>query len=122
VNDREFGWQAFGGNIKAEGATVWITPLDSARMRVYIAPFGLWLTLDAGTFEKIEVNTKSGELQLGLSRSNQFTPKAVLRLEQPAKLGGTGTYHPLEKLREERGAYAVPLTNAITMVTLTTRP
>jgi len=122
INDPQFGWQAFGGNVKAEGATVWITPLDSARMRVYIAPFGLWLTLDAGTFEKIEVNAKGGEVQLGLSRANQFTPKALLRLEQPAKVGGTGMYRPVEKLRVERGAYVVPLTKDITMVKLTTRP
>lgn len=48
VDHAEFGWLAFGGNVHAENNTVEVTPLDSFRMRVYLAPMGLWLTLDAG--------------------------------------------------------------------------
>src|SRR5579862_410614 len=73
VNHPEFGWIAFGGNIATRGKIVTVTPRDSFRARVYIAPLGLWLTLDAGTFERIEVNSKTGEVRLGLSGATPFT-------------------------------------------------
>jgi hypothetical protein len=84
VNDPEFGWQAFGGNIRATAAGISVTPLDSFRMRVYLAPLGLWLTLDAGRFERIELNPKSGVVRVVLSAASEFTPAARLRMEQPA--------------------------------------
>src|SRR5256885_3622119 len=65
VKHPEFGWVAFGGNLTVDGETVKVTPLDSARTRVYLAFAGLWLTLDGGQFEKIEVNDNSGAILLG---------------------------------------------------------
>src|SRR5262249_7076624 len=74
----EFGWQAFGGNIgfapdegsKAmSGAArdwVLVQPLDSLRSRIYVAPRGLWLTLDAGTFDNIEISTKTHAVRIAL--------------------------------------------------------
>ena len=53
IDHPEFGWQSFGGNVSVSGNWVTVQPLDSFRKRVYIAPLGLWLTLDAGTFERI---------------------------------------------------------------------
>jgi len=55
-NLSDFGWQSFGGNAGVSGNWVNVQPLDSFRQRVYIAPLGLWLTLDAGTFEKIAID------------------------------------------------------------------
>ncbi|HEV2488935.1 MAG TPA: DUF5695 domain-containing protein [Candidatus Acidoferrales bacterium] len=118
VHHPEFGWLAFGGNIKAAGGTVQTTPLDSFRMRVYVAPFGLWLTLDAGEFDSVEVNSKTGAVRIGLSPATQFTPAAYLRVEQPAKLAGVGTYHPAETFHMERGAYMVPLHKERTWIEL----
>src|SRR4030095_13348625 len=40
----EFGWLAFGGNLKVDGGWVRVQPLDAFRQRVYVAPLGLWLT------------------------------------------------------------------------------
>ena len=45
---RMFGWQAFGGNVQTKGDWVRVFPKDALRRRVYIAPRGLFLTLDAG--------------------------------------------------------------------------
>src|SRR5215468_4255070 len=67
IKHPEFGWLAFGGNIKETEDTVRITPLDSFRSRVYLAPVGLWLTLDAGRFNGIEFNAKTGAVRLGLA-------------------------------------------------------
>src|SRR4029077_1935469 len=50
MNHPEFGWIAFGGNITVAEGVVRVAPLDSSRTRVYLAPLGLWLTLDAGCF------------------------------------------------------------------------
>lgn len=140
VNHPEFGWLAFGGNIKVdggtgvspvsdrgqdgrttdevEGGTVKVTPLDSFRMRVYVAPIGLWLTLDAGEFETVEVNPKNGRVRSGLSLATQFTPIARLRVEQPASLHGVGRYQPAARLKFERDAFVVPLGKHLTWVEL----
>jgi hypothetical protein len=121
VDPPDFGWLAFGGNIRAEGEHVKVTPLDSFRMRVFIAPLGLWLTLDAGRFESVELNSKTGVVRLGLAPATEYTPRAYLRVEQPAKISGVGTYHPAEKFESERGAFAIPLHKEITWVELTAK-
>src|SRR6185437_10687200 len=113
-----FGWLAFGGNVKASGNRVTVEPRDSFRKRIYIAPVGLWLTLDAGTFESAEYNAKTHEVRLELSPRNPFTPQARLRIEQPAKISGIGTYHPREPFVNERDAFTIPLKNGPTRVEL----
>ncbi|MGA2260413.1 MAG: DUF5695 domain-containing protein, partial [Acidobacteriota bacterium] len=118
VNDPEFGWQAFGGNLKVEGGIVRVTPLDSFRMRVYVASAGLWLTLDAGKFASVEVNPKTGAVRLGLAAATKSTPAARLRVEQPAKLNGVLAYHPATPLKSERDAFVVPLKAGTTWVEL----
>lgn len=120
INDPEFGWQAFGGNVETQGESVTITPLDSGRMRVYIAPLGLWLTLDSGTFDKAEVNPKTGQIRIMLSPESSFTANARLHVEQPARVPGVGTFHPMEHFTVERGAYVVKLSTTSTPVTLST--
>jgi hypothetical protein len=122
VHHPEFGWVAFGGNTRIKGDTVQVTPLDSSRSRVYVASLGLWLTLDSGTFDSVELNSKSGAVRVGLSGATKFTPEARLRVEQPAKVTGIGTYHPALTLRLERDVYVVPLKKGITWIDLTSKP
>jgi hypothetical protein len=117
VHAPQFGWVAFGGNVDVEGNTVRVTPLDSSRSRVYVAPLGLWLTLDAGQFESIEMNSKTGTVLLKLAAATEFTPKARLRVEQPAKTK-EGNYRPAGDLKLERGAYVIPLGRDLTSVNL----
>lgn len=109
VNHPEFGWQVFGGNLRRNGTWIRVQPLDSFRMRVYVAPLGLWLTLDAGTFDTVEIDTRTNVVRLILSPATATTPEAHLRIEQPAKIAGIGTFQPKQKLEIERGAYTVPL-------------
>ena len=109
INHPEFGWQSFGGNIKEAGDWIKVQPLDSFRMRFYVAPRGLWLTLDAGTFEAVEVNSRTHAVRVALSAATAFTPEARLRVEQPATLMGVGSYKPRQKFEFERGAYVIPL-------------
>ncbi len=116
INHPEFGWQSFGGNVKVNGDWVTVQPLDSFRSRVYIAPRGLWLTLDAGTFESVAVNNRTHVVRIGLSPATPNTPEARLHVEQPAKVAGTGTYNPRQQLKKQRGAYTISLKRNITWI------
>jgi hypothetical protein len=116
VNDPEFGWLAFGGNISVTGDLVRITPLDSSRTRMYLAPLGLWLTLDAGSIMSVELDTRSKAVRLGLTAADQFTSAAILRVEQPARLQEARPYQPVQSLKSEKGALVVPLSAETTWV------
>ena len=96
-----------------------VTLLDSARARVYIAPFGLWLTLDAGKFQSVEVNPGTGTARLTLAAATQFTAEARLHIEEPARLKKSGNYHPIKTYKLDREGYVFPLTEVATPVELT---
>jgi len=98
-----------------------VQPVDSFRLRTYVAPYGLWLTLDAGTFETIEINPRTNVIRIGLSPRTSETPQARLHIEQPAKIAGVGTYHPRSSLTKERDAYVISLKPATSWVELTNR-
>ena len=121
INHPDFGWQALGGNVRESGGWVNVQTLDSLRRRVYIAPLGLYLTLDAGTFESVAINPATRAVRITLSPSAQFTPNALLRIEQPARITGVGTYQPARTLASERGAVVVPLGTATTMLELSAK-
>jgi hypothetical protein len=118
INHPEFGWLAFGGNLSTSGDTVRVTPLDSFRSRLYLAPLGLWVTLEAGSITGVELNSSTGVVKIGLAAANAFTPVAVLRIEQPASRSSTGSYHLVESFKSERGAFIVPLSRDTTLVEL----
>lgn len=118
IKDSEFGWQSFGGNLSVSGEWVNVQPLDSFRRRVYVATLGLWLTLDAGTFERIAINTRSNVVRVTLSRVDRFTPNARLRVQQPARIAGIGVYGPRQKFLNERDAFTIPLGRSTTVLEL----
>jgi hypothetical protein len=118
VNHPDFGWQAFGGNLSVSGNTISVTPLDSMRRRVYLAPVGLWLTLDAGQFQKVDFDSQAHTVQVTLAPSDANTPSARLRIEQPATISGIGTYAPTTSPTQERGAYVITLGSSATTVSL----
>jgi len=120
VNHPQFGWLAFGGNLRRNGNIIEVTPLDSYRARVYVAPLRLWLTLEAGNFETVAVDTNAGTVRLGLAGATTFTASARLRVEQPAGKKA-GVYHPLQNLATERGALVVPLDKDVTWIELTAK-
>ena len=107
--------------MKAAGNLIRVQPVDSFRQRVYVAPYGLWLTLDAGTFETIEVNPRTNVIRIGLSPRTAETPQAILHIEQPAKIAGAGTYHPRQSLPKERDASVISLKPVTSWIELTDR-
>jgi hypothetical protein len=122
VDHPEFGWVAFGGNVAGNGMAITVTPRDSFRSRIYVAPMGLWLTLDAGTFESLEVNSATGVVRVALAGATETTPDARLRVSQPAKISGVGTYLPISSLKSDRDAYVVPLQKNTTWLELKAAP
>jgi hypothetical protein len=118
VDHPEFGWLAFGGKVTADSRRVALIPSDSFRSRVYLAPLGLWLTLDAGEFERVELDLQARTVRLAFGKASRFTPAARLRIEQPARLPGVGEYQPTGELGNERGAIVVPLHQAATWIEL----
>ncbi|WP_348822335.1 DUF5695 domain-containing protein [Flavobacterium aestuarii] len=99
TKEEDLGWLAFGGNVTAKGDVVEVKITTAAKSKVFISPKQLWLTLDAGTFEKVTYNTKTDEIEITLNAANEFTPNAYLRINKDMQL-------PYAKVR---GAYEIPL-------------
>jgi len=115
THDPSLGWLSFGGNLEISGKTITTKPVDSGRIRFYLAPAGLWLTLDSGKFETVVYDSSTGRVRVGFAPATQFTTAARLRIEEPAKRAKyalSGTYSA------ERGAYVVPLTDKVTWIEL----
>jgi hypothetical protein len=87
-------------------------------MRVYIAPRGLWLTLDAGRFDEVDLNLATGVVRAGLAGATKETSLARLRIEQPVQLAGVGVYHTQKGFPRERDASVIPLEAGTTWVEL----
>ena len=107
----EFGWLAFGANLNKTGNTISVKLTTAAKSSIYIAPAGLWITLDAGTIDEVDYNTSNGEIHLKLNKANEYLDQAVLRLTQSAKINGVSTYAVKNAHKNDRGAYLLPLSN-----------
>jgi len=118
VDDPDFGRLAFSGEITLEDGWISIIPTNSARSRVYLAPLGLWLTLDSGSFEKVEYRESDGRVRISLAPRNAHVAQAGLRIEQPARPSGVGDYRPSADYPRERGAIMIPLGSKVTRVEL----
>lgn len=118
INHPDYGWQALGGNVREANGWVTVQTLDSLRRRVYIAPLGLYLTLDSGAFQSVSINPATRAVRVTLAPAAEFTPRALLRIEQPAKVNGVGAYQPATTLPSERGAFVVTLGASATVVNL----
>ncbi|MBP8302777.1 MAG: LamG domain-containing protein [Phycisphaerae bacterium] len=122
VRHPDLGWLAFGGNLREDEGRVSVQTLDSFRRRVYVAPMGLWMTLDSGEFESVEIDLARKAVRIGLAPASAHTPAARLRLEQPAQVEGMGAFGPIQGLAVQRGAFEVPLGPATTWVDLGQTP
>ncbi|WP_136162711.1 DUF5695 domain-containing protein [Sphingomonas flavalba] len=116
VDHPAFGWIGFGGLVEQGRATVGIVPRDAFRNRLFIAPAGLWLTLDAGRFSRVDYAPASGQVTVRLDPAEPSTPTAYLRVE--TTVAGKAAYRPASDTVKLRGAYVVPLTADGATITL----
>ncbi len=115
VDHPTFGWIGFGGNVAQADGVITLTPRDSARTRVFIAPAGLWLTLDAGKFAKVAYSPVNGVVTVTLAPGDVHTSTAWL--DVVTTTAGGRAY--AADLPVERGAYAVRLGTTETTIQLT---
>ena len=118
THDDRFGWLSFGGSVEEHNGTVCMRVLDSSRERVYLAPLGLWLTLDAGQFEAVEYDRAHHVVHLELVPSTAHVSTARLRIQQTAtQRTDSYRYEAVEGYRKsDSGAYPIPLASGITSV------
>lgn len=105
VKHPEFGWISFGGNVSQTKSAISVEPKDALRQRIFIAPLGLWLTLDAGNFERVEIARNGRTVKLSFAAQNQ-SPQALLRIEQTVK--GGKNWRPAGAVEAERGGFRLP--------------
>ncbi|MBB4096605.1 DUF5695 domain-containing protein [Sphingomonas kyeonggiensis] len=118
VNDPTLGWLGFGGDLTLGKDGVQIAPKDGARSRLFVAPAGAWITLDAGKIANVTYTPVSGAINVTLDPATPTTPAARLRIETTTTgarplVPSTGTL--------ERDAYTIPLGTAPTIVKLSPR-
>ncbi len=119
VRHPTFGWLALGGDIRLlPDGDAEVLPRDGFRQRIFIAPLGLWISLDAGTIESVRFNPTTKSVRLTLSPATTATPVARLRLGQSAIGDLPSHWAPQQKFALEREAFVVPLTTKNTTLTL----
>ena len=106
VNDPTFGWIGFGGDVREGRGEVSIVPRDGARSRLFIAPAGQWIELEAGKIAKAVYTPASGHIALTLDPASPGTTSARLFVTRTT---GTGAAYRPSTGRLERGGYTIPL-------------
>lgn len=119
THDDRFGWLGFGGNVTEHDGVVSIRVLDSARSRVFIAPLGLWLTLDAGQFVSVDYDASRKAVTVHLAAATEHVAVARLRLAEtnPRSI----TTYELSGEKIDAGAYLIPLAASETSVAVHAR-
>ncbi|MDJ0276434.1 DUF5695 domain-containing protein [Sphingomonas sp. 2R-10] len=115
VDDPTFGWLGFGGTVTMAGDAVTIVPQDGARSRLFVAPAGQWITLEAGRIARAVYSPVAHRITLTLDPADHVTPAARLFVEGTTP--GTVAMKP-DRGVMERGGFTVRLADTPTIVTL----
>ncbi|KAF8807874.1 hypothetical protein BYT27DRAFT_7098273 [Phlegmacium glaucopus] len=125
INHPDFGWQAFGGNVISTHPTVQVETRDSVRRRVYIAPLGTLLALDAGAFSLVEFDPQVQLVTVtikavpdGSATGAAAASKGRLIIRQKAFVPGIAGLKGPHGLVDDAGAYTVTFVNGVGKVTL----
>jgi hypothetical protein len=118
VHHDNFGWLSFGGNCIENGDWVRTELTTAAKNRVYIAPVGLWLTLDAGQFQSVSFNVKSKEVKMEFEKSDSFTPEAYLHVLTTGKEITSKKYDTGFLVKNDRGTFTITLNDEPTVLIL----
>lgn len=104
----EFGWIAMGGNIIVEDEWITMNLTTAARSRVFIAPVGVELSLDAGKFKSVSFNPETEEIKAVLDVENEFTPEALMEVKSN-DVSGEGAWKVARFTKNDRNLYEIPL-------------
>ncbi|MEE4117052.1 MAG: DUF5695 domain-containing protein [Marinilabiliaceae bacterium] len=114
THHNEFGWLSFGGNIIKANNEITLIPTTASKSRVFIAPAGLWLTLDAGKFRSLKWNSEEQSITVELDEASDTCSEARLRIEHTAP--GSKIYKAPSRFKSEREALVIPLTKTLEVV------
>jgi len=114
MNDKKFGWLAFGGNLSVKNDWVNVDITTASKQNIFIAPGGLWINFTAGQVQSVAYNTSTKTIRLTLATKDAYTPTAYFKVEQTAK--SSGKYIVSNNNIGERGMYAVSLNDTVTTV------
>ena len=118
IDDPVFGWLGFGGNVDRRGGEIGIAPKDGARTRLFIAPAGLWITLQAGKIARAGYAPATGAVTVTLDAASATTPAARVFIETTTR---AGRRYAVPGAVMERGGYTIPLRSAPTELSLAPR-
>jgi hypothetical protein len=118
VQHEEFGWVSFGGNCATKGKWVKTDLTTAAQSRVYVAPAGLWLTLDAGRFKSVSYNTATGAVKIVFEAVDSMTPEAYMHVTTTGREDTSRKYNTATLSANNRGQFVVPLKEKQTTITL----
>ncbi|KAF7783960.1 hypothetical protein Agabi119p4_125 [Agaricus bisporus var. burnettii] len=124
INHPDFGWQAFGGNIVAKSPAIQVQVKDSIRRRVYLAPLGILLTLDAGAFSTVAFNPSTKQVDVTITAapdgasSAAAAPQGRLLVEQKARISGFNGLKPSGNVPVDAGAFVIRFSSGRGQLTL----
>jgi len=118
THDDAMGWLCFGGNVEERHGIVRTTVLDSARDRLFLAPLGLWVTLDAGKIVWADFDTYEHTVTLHLAPASSYVSTARLRLTQTEPKPGAPVWVIASHPAVDAGDNVIPLSTGETTVKL----
>lgn len=118
VKDPALGWLGFGGDLSVKGRKLRFVPRDGARRRLFIAPAGLWVTLESGRIAAADYDSRTGRILLTLDPATAHETRALIALE--TTVAGAQPY-AIAGLPVERGSHVLDLGAAPATVRLTPR-
>ena len=112
------GWLCFGGNVEERHGIVHTTVLDSSRDRLFLAPLGLWITLDAGKIVSADYDTRKHTVTLRLAAASTYVPTARLRITETESKPGSPAWTIASHTAVDAGENVISLSSGETTVTL----
>jgi len=118
THDDAMGWLCFGGNVEEHRGLVHVTILDSSRNQLFLAPIGLWITLDAGHLVSVDFDPARHSVRLHLAPATASVPTARMRLTQTRAKPAAHSWTITTQTTIDAGANVIPLAPGQTTVTL----
>lgn len=118
THDDAMGWLCFGGNVEERHGVVHTTVLDSSRERLFLAPLGLWITLDAGKIVSADYDTHKHTVVLHLASASTYVPTARMRITETESKPGAPAWKIASHTALDAGENVIPLSSGETTVTL----
>lgn len=81
INDAEFGWVGFGGNVDADTDVIKMDLTAGGRNKLFLAPEQTMIIIEAGKIHTAHYFLKERKLVLELEAKNLITPNAYFRIE-----------------------------------------